>query len=100
MSDPSAHRYAPFRGAQPRRRTLRRVTSFAGCAGSQIAASTILALARFTSLNLLLTISGQHQTLPSGHASRARTVTAFVRWRLFDLSAWWSKRHVGRQRAP
>jgi hypothetical protein len=55
------------------------VTSFARCAGSQIAASTILlALARFTSLNLWLTISGQHQTSPSGHASRAGTVTAFV----------------------
>jgi hypothetical protein len=49
-------------------------------------------------LNLLLTISGHHRTSPTGHAC-APSPHSF-RWRLFDLSAWWSKRHVGRQRPP
>jgi hypothetical protein len=40
---------------------------------------------------VLLTISGQH---------RAFWTTAFIAVALLDLSAWWSKRHVDRQRAP
>jgi hypothetical protein len=44
-------------------------------------------------LNVLLTISGQHRAFTFW-------TTAFVPVALFDLSAWWSKRHVDRQRAP
>jgi hypothetical protein len=44
-------------------------------------------------LNVLLTISGQHWAFTF-------CTTAFVPVALLDLSAWWSKRHVDRQRAP
>ena|ERR1700730_6074386 len=55
---------------------------------------------KLTCLNLLLTISKQHRTAPSGHCARTGSRPRFVRWQLLDLSARWSKRHVGRQCAP
>ena len=53
---------------------------------------------RSARLNLLLTISEHHRTSPPGHACGPSPHSS--RRRLFDLSAWWSKRHVGRQRPP
>jgi hypothetical protein len=49
-------------------------------------------------LNLLLTISEHHRTSPPGHACGPSPHSS--RRRLFDLSVWWSKRHVARQRPP
>ena len=53
---------------------------------------------RFTRLNLLLTISEHHRTSPPGHACGPSPHSS--RWRLSDLSAWWSRRHVDRPVAP
>lgn len=53
---------------------------------------------RSAPLNLLLTIFEHHRTSPPGHACGPSPHSS--RRRLFDLSAWWSKRHVGRQRPP
>jgi hypothetical protein len=53
---------------------------------------------RSARLNLLLTISEHHRTSPAGHACGPSPHLS--RRRLFDLSAWWSKRHVGRQSPP
>ena len=53
---------------------------------------------RSARLNLLLTISEHHRTSPPGHACGPSPHSS--RRRLFDLSAWWSKRHVARQRPP
>src|SRR6266436_7002862 len=49
-------------------------------------------------VNLSLTISGHHFDLLDTRA-RAGTVTAFGLMAIFDLSVWWSKRHVCRQPA-
>ena len=53
---------------------------------------------KLSSVNLLLTISEHHRTSPPGHACGPSPHSS--RRRLFDLSAWWSKRHVGRQGLP